>query len=59
MSLHLKGRNEYRFESPLGYFVHADSIANFYRLEKKFNSCKMMNLQDAKRVVQSLQFINP
>ena len=42
MGLHLAGRNEYSFNSPV---VGA--------------SCKMMKVQDAKRVVQSLQFINP
>jgi ribosomal protein L22 len=60
MGLHLKGRNEYKFESPFfGAFLHAGSNDNYYKLQQKYKDCKMMNLQDAKRVVQSFQFLNP
>lgn len=59
MGIHLKGRNEYRFESPFsGAFLHADP-ENYGKFTQKYKDCKMIKLQDAKRVVQSLQFLNP
>jgi hypothetical protein len=60
MGLHLKGRNEYDFRSPfLGGFTHAENKDQYHESRRKFKDCKMMNLQDAKKVVESLQFINP
>ena len=51
MAKHIEGRNQYEFISPFTSYLHNS--------KQKYSNCKMMKLQDAKRVVQSLQFINP
>lgn len=55
-----KGRNEYSLESPfLGVFLNSKSEESFNYYRQKYKDCKMMNLKDAKKFVESLQFLNP